>query len=53
MLEIKKLFSDIEMAFNILKVYVLEIKKENKYLKNEIKKLQDSIDEIIKSSKKQ
>lgn len=52
MKEIKKIFSDIESTYQILKYMIVMLIRENRKLKEQIKMFQSDIDEIIKSNKK-
>lgn len=52
MKEIKKIFSDIESTYSILKYMIVMLIKENRKLKQQIKIFHSDIDEIIKSNKK-
>ena len=48
MVNFKSLFEDIQNSFNVLKFHILVLSKENKELKEQIKKLKLDIDLIVK-----
>lgn len=52
MKEIKKIFSDIESTYSILKYMIVMLLRENKKLKEQINMFHSDIDEIIKSNQK-
>lgn len=48
-MDLLKIVKDIEDSFSILRLYILELHKENKKLKKQLKKLKDEIDMFNKS----
>lgn len=49
-MKLEKLFEEVESTFQILKVHIVNLHKENKYLRNQIAKLKKDLDNIINST---
>lgn len=49
---LKKIMEDLQISFNILKFYIIQLERENKKLKAQIKIFNNDIYEIIESNKK-
>ena len=46
---LEKLFNEVESTFQIVKVHIVALHKENRFLKKQIEKLKEDLDNIIKS----